>query len=90
MSTTSDRSPHNSRPDAENQWERVEEPITITSTRAIRSQSESPEIYQAQETLYKFLLEAVKQWPPEEVLLEFKRLFLYHVDLASSETTHAV
>lgn len=45
---------------------------------------------QAQETLYSFLLERVKQWSPEEVLLEFKRLFLCQVDAISSEAIHAV
>ncbi|MBE9013252.1 hypothetical protein IQ250_23930, partial [Pseudanabaenaceae cyanobacterium LEGE 13415] len=52
--------------------------------------SGSPEIYQAQETLYQFLLEVVRQWPPEEVLLEFKRLFFYQIDLASSGAIQAV
>jgi hypothetical protein len=45
---------------------------------------------QAQETLYAFLLERVKQWSPEEVLLEFKRLFLCQVDSISSDAIHAV
>ncbi len=44
----------------------------------------------AQETIYQFLLEIVKKWPPEEVLLEFKRLFLYHVETTSSEVTPAI
>ncbi|MBW4526634.1 MAG: hypothetical protein KME18_15825 [Phormidium tanganyikae FI6-MK23] len=52
-----------------------------------------PEIYQAQQTLYQFLLEIVKQWPPEEVLLEFKRLFFYQIEqieVTSSGAVHAV
>jgi hypothetical protein len=44
----------------------------------------------AQETIYEFLLDIVKKWPPEEVLLEFKRLFLYHVESTSSGVVHAV
>jgi hypothetical protein len=44
----------------------------------------------AQQTIYQFLLEIVKKWPPEEVLLEFKRLFLYHVDSMSSEAVNAL
>ncbi len=44
----------------------------------------------AQETIYRFLLDVVRKWPPEEVLLEFKRLFLYHVDSVSSGAVHAV
>jgi hypothetical protein len=48
------------------------------------------DIHLAQETIYRFLLDVVKKWPPEEVLLEFKRLFLYHVDSVSSGAVHAV
>lgn len=55
----------------------------------VRTPSESSQLYQAQETLYQFFLEVVRQWPPEEVLLEFKRLF-YQNDLASSEAVQAV
>lgn len=44
----------------------------------------------AQETLYRFLLNIVKEWPPEEVLLEFKRLFFYQFDLVNSNAVHAV
>lgn len=47
-------------------------------------------IQQAQETIYAFLLDIVKKWPPEEVLLEFKRLFLYHVDSVSSDSTQSL
>ncbi|NJP09162.1 MAG: hypothetical protein HC866_06445 [Leptolyngbyaceae cyanobacterium RU_5_1] len=47
-------------------------------------------IRQAQEIVYSFLLEIVKKWPPEEVLLEFKRLFIYHVDSISSSAVQAV
>jgi hypothetical protein len=47
-------------------------------------------IRQAQETVYCFLLEIVKHWSPEEVLLEFKRLFIYHVDSISSDAIQAV
>jgi hypothetical protein len=47
-------------------------------------------IRQAQETIYSFLLTIVKKWPPEEVLLEFKRLFLYNVDSVSSEAMQSL
>lgn len=47
-------------------------------------------IQQAQDVVYSFLLSIVKKWPPEEVLLEFKRLFIYHVDSTSSDAMHAV
>ncbi|OUC12274.1 MAG: hypothetical protein B0A82_23450 [Alkalinema sp. CACIAM 70d] len=44
----------------------------------------------AQQTIYQFLLEIVRKWPPEEVLLEFKRLFLYHVDSVSASAINAL
>jgi hypothetical protein len=47
-------------------------------------------IQRAQQTIYSFLLDIVKKWPPEEVLLEFKRLFLYHVDGVTSSAIDAV
>jgi hypothetical protein len=47
-------------------------------------------IQRAQQTVYTFLLDIVKKWPPEEVLLEFKRLFLYHVDGVTSSAIDAI
>jgi len=47
-------------------------------------------IQQSQEIIYRFLLEIVKKWPPEEVLLEFKRLFIFHVDSVSSSAIQAI
>jgi hypothetical protein len=47
-------------------------------------------IQNSQEAIYCFLLEVVKKWPPEEVLLEFKRLFIYHVDSVSTEAMQAL
>lgn len=44
----------------------------------------------AQQTIYSFLLDIVKKWPPEEVLLEFKRLFLCRVDAATSDAMESV
>jgi hypothetical protein len=44
----------------------------------------------AQQTVYGFLLDIVKKWPPEEVLLEFKRLFLCRVDNATSDAMEAI
>ncbi|HEY9642735.1 MAG TPA: hypothetical protein V6C57_19765 [Coleofasciculaceae cyanobacterium] len=40
-------------------------------------------IPKAQESIYQFLLEIVKTWPPEEVLIEFKGLFIDHADTLS-------
>ncbi|OLP17914.1 hypothetical protein BST81_12715 [Leptolyngbya sp. 'hensonii'] len=47
-------------------------------------------IQQAQEVIYSSLLEIVKHWPPEDVLLEFKNLFIYHANSFSSEVFSAV
>ena len=48
------------------------------------------ELQIAQQTIYQSLLEIVKKWPPEEVLLEFKRLFLYHGDSVNTSALNAV
>lgn len=40
----------------------------------------------AQEAIYEFLLEIVKNWSPDEVLKEFKHLFIHHSDTVSSST----
>lgn len=40
----------------------------------------------AQEAIYEFLLEIVKNWAPDAVLNEFKHLFIHHSDTASSNT----
>ena len=45
---------------------------------------------QAQEVLYNFLLEIVKTWHPEDVLLEFKRLFVHHAESSSSTVVPAL
>jgi hypothetical protein len=44
------------------------------------------DIPRAQETIYNFLLEIVKEWSPEEVLEEFKHLFIHHTNTISSVT----
>lgn len=41
-------------------------------------------VYHAQESIYSFLLEIVKTWQPEDVLQEFKQLFIHHVNTTSS------
>lgn len=47
-------------------------------------------IPQAQETIYAHLLEIVKIWPPEDVLAEFRHLFIHHVNTISSNTLPAL
>lgn len=48
------------------------------------------ELQVAQQTIYQSLLEIVKKWPPEEVLLEFKRLFLHHGDSVNTAALNAL
>jgi hypothetical protein len=48
------------------------------------------EIRQAQEQLYRFLLEIVKTWTPDEVLQEFKRIYIRQSESASSEIVPAL
>ena len=38
----------------------------------------------AQQTVFNYLLEIVHDWPPEQVLDEFKHLFVHHVNTSSS------
>ncbi len=89
MSTTSGKQPHDWRSHFEDQL--IDFSIDDVEFRAqTERSSESPEIYQAQKTLYQFLLGIVNQWPPEEVLLEFKRLFFHQTNLVSSKAIQAV
>lgn len=44
------------------------------------------DIPRAQETIYNYLLEIVKLWTPEDVLIEFRHLFIHHVNTVSSHT----
>lgn len=45
---------------------------------------------QAQQVLYDFLLEIVKLWHPQDVLEEFRHLFIHHTDSVSSLTLPAL
>ncbi|MGK7891990.1 MAG: hypothetical protein AB4042_21895 [Leptolyngbyaceae cyanobacterium] len=42
------------------------------------------DIPRAQKTVFDYLLEIVKNWPPENVLDEFKHLFIHHINTSSS------
>jgi hypothetical protein len=53
------------------------------STKNSRFQRDIP---RAQEIIYSHLLEIVKTWEPDEVLEEFKHLFIHHVNTVSSNT----
>jgi hypothetical protein len=70
----------------------IGEPIQNSSQNesSYRIARQGRSIQQAQDCLYEFLLDIVRKWPPEEVLLEFKRLFIYHVDSISSNAMQSV
>lgn len=53
--------------------------------RLIKSKKRGVDTQQAQEMIYKFLLELVKQQPPAKVLLEFKGLFIDYEPSTSNE-----
>lgn len=53
--------------------------------RLIQSKKRGVLTQQAQEILYTFLLELVKQQPPAKILLEFKRLFIDYEPSAGNE-----
>ncbi len=42
------------------------------------------DVPRAQETIYDYLLKIVKAWPPEDVLEEFRHLFIYHSNTTGS------
>jgi hypothetical protein len=60
------------------------------SSMSSRNSRQSRNLQSAQQVIYSFLLDIVKKWPPEEVLLEFKRLFLCRVDSATSDAMESV
>ena len=45
---------------------------------------------QAQETLYEFLLTIVRTWPAEDVLKEFRQIFIHHTESTSSDIVPAL
>lgn len=47
-------------------------------------------LQEAQEDIYSFLLSIVKQWRPEEVLLQFRQLFFEYGETASSDVSSAI
>lgn len=56
----------------------------FTSSQLLRT------LVQAQNVIYKFFLELVDTLPPEDVLLEFKQLFINHINVTSSEVQQAL
>lgn len=55
-----------------------------------RAFSPDMNLVQAQQVVYDFLLDIVKVWPPEDVLEEFRHLFIHHTESISSQTIPAL
>lgn len=47
-------------------------------------------VQEAQEHIFNFLLGIVKEWPPEEVLTQFKQLFFEYGETANSDVSSAI
>ncbi|MBD2089289.1 hypothetical protein H6F67_05415 [Microcoleus sp. FACHB-1515] len=56
----------------------------MTDRQPLNKKRSPQSIAHAQETVYSFLLKIVQQWPPEDVLTEFRHLFIEHAETASS------
>lgn len=56
----------------------------------VKSSPQRRNVQQAQEVIYRFLLDIVKQWSPDDVLQEFKSLFIHQTDSLSSASGEAV
>lgn len=60
------------------------------SEAVVKSQQQKLKIQAAQANIYQFLLEIVREWAPEEVLQEFRRLFIDHLESISSDSVQAI
>jgi hypothetical protein len=54
------------------------------------NESKNLDIQVVQDKIYSFLLEIIKKWSPEDVLREFKRLFLDHLDAINLDATSVI
>lgn len=52
----------------------------------VKSDSQQINVQTAQERIYSFFVKIVKQWTPEEVLQEFKRLFIADIDSGNADS----
>jgi len=57
---------------------------------SIQLNGQGSRLQQSQDIIYRFLLNVVRQWPPEIVLQEFKNLFIYQTEIAKQEVTQAL
>lgn len=72
----------------------VDDSMSVSKHRLIRVKDKTSKpglsLPQAQQVIYDFLLDIVKVWPPEEVLEEFRHLFIHHTESVSSQTIPAL
>lgn len=57
---------------------------------SIQLNGQGSHLQQSQDVIYRFLLNIVRQWPPEMVLQEFKNLFIYQTEVAKQEVIQAL
>lgn len=57
---------------------------------SIQLNSQGSRLQRSQDIIYRFLLNIVRQWPPEMVLQEFKNLFIYQTEVAKQEVIQAL
>ncbi|MGA9379299.1 MAG: hypothetical protein WBV73_11070 [Phormidium sp.] len=57
---------------------------------SIQLNGQGSRLQQSQDIIYRFLLNIVRQWPPEIVLQEFKNLFIYQTEVTRQEVSQAL
>lgn len=57
---------------------------------SIQLNGQGSHLQKSQDIIYRFLLNIVRQWPPEMVLQEFKNLFIYQTEVAKQEVIQAL
>jgi hypothetical protein len=65
-------------------------PTSQGNQHLVKSNSKQLNVQIAQERIYTFLVEVVKKSPPEDVLREFKRLFIDCLDSANSDAAPGI
>ncbi|HEY9808592.1 MAG TPA: hypothetical protein V6D13_04565 [Halomicronema sp.] len=63
---------------------------TLQTDTVVQVEERKKTISKAQEKIFRFWLEIVKQDNPEDVLLEFKKLFIHHVTTGNPEIIQAL
>ena len=67
---------------------------TVLSYRSMEGNYDGPQtgwsLSQAQQVIYSFLLDIVRHWPPEDVLEEFRHLFVHHTESVSDQALPAL